>query len=345
MKKPGKRTSAASLTPLPVHRPPMLHRRWVEFLVVRGESDDRVHQFLVDDVLPTPASDVLDAMRASLVLPRGFKPQSKTHAPTRAFLEKLGLVEVFDRNPEAQQALRILRWPQPRELVEAAVIGGVPLKAVEQILARTFGMKVTCGALKLYAGIFFDVAMMSRVQLRPLLEERLRHAVLDAAPRTDPKELRRLVASDARMMAMAMPTSELGWAAVLMRLGHTPARLELSEVVSKLESFASIRLGQALLRGGPRDDRRAESCASVLEKVRKIRETVQTPAEELNKRLTQFRLVHATEPQISVHELRERGDEVAVDNMPPTIAVWDRRAEDEGEEEDAAVPPPAMAPA
>ncbi len=146
-------------------------------------------------------------------------------------------------------------------------------------------------------------------------------------------------------MAMAMPTSELGWAAVLMRLGHTPARLELSEVVSKLESFASIRLGQALLRGGPRDDRRAESCASVLEKVRKIRETVQTPAEELNKRLTQFRLVHATEPQISVHELRERGDEVAVDNLPPTIAVWDRRAEEEDEEEDAAVPPPAMAPA
>ena len=127
-----------------------------------------------------------------------------------------------------------------------------------------------------------------------------------------------------------MPPSEIAWALVLMRLGWSPPRRELSAIIAGLESTAALRLGQALARGGRDDERRAESAAAVLERIRRIRETVQTPGDELHKKLRQFQVAHDSRSLTTVSQLRASGQDVTVDNSPPTTTAWDRRDDDGG---------------
>ncbi len=317
-------TSTVTTAPVPVVAAippaPMLHERWVVFLLVRGDSDSQVRELLLRDDLPVPDDAVLDAMRAGLVLPQRFKPKAPKHAKSRAFIQKLGLEALFDETPAVAQALALLRSPRPREVAEAALLGAVPHAALAQILAQLFKVTVTPDAVTMFVETFFAISSVSRAQLRLLLEERLRAAILAVAPKTDGHDLRRLVASDPRVMALSLPSSPLAWANVLMKLGWTPPRQELDKIINSLESLSAVRLGGALLRGGHNDDKRAESCVSVLRQVREIKEAVASPAEILNRQLGTFRLTHDSKPIATVRSLRDRGDDVTVDIAPPMTA-------------------------
>jgi hypothetical protein len=305
-----------------VRPPPMLHRRWLACLLLRGESNDSVRQLLLNDNLPTPDATVLDSMRTSLGVPKGFKPMDMKHAPSRELLQKLGLEAVFDGAPEVARALELLRTPRPREILEAAIIVSVPSSAVVVMMAKLFHFTVDDNTIKLYAALFFDFEISTRVQLRLLMEERIRQGVLEIVPRIEPRELRRMVASDVRVAALSLPPSEFAWTFLLGRLGWTPPRRELSATIRKLESTAARQLGEALARGGRDDARRAVSYAAVLQRLRMINETVQTPMEKLNQQL-QIKLTHDPTPMTTHDQLRETG-EVSVDNMPPSKTIFDQ---------------------
>jgi len=198
-------------------------------------------------------------------------------------------------------------------------------------LLQLFKMSVTPEAVTLFVDTFFAISSVSRAQLRLLLEERLRAAILAVDPKADAHDVRRLVASDARVMALSLPASPIAWSNVMMKLGWTPPRQELDKIINSLESLSAVRLGGALLRGGQNDDKRAEACVSVLRQVREIKEMVASPAELLNKQINKFRLTHDTQRIATVRELRSRGDDVTVDVSPPTTA---EPARDEEADED-----------
>jgi hypothetical protein len=295
-------------------RPAGLCGRWVIVLVLNGNDNDAVRAALAGDDLPCPSVAELDTIRAAC-RPKGFKLKSARGA---AVLEQLGITPFVPKTtPEAEEALGILRQPRARELVEAGLIAGVPAKAIVQTLQMYLQYEVSPEVIGLYASAFFDTNAVSRSQLRPLVQARVRIAVGRVSDPEDDVTVQRAIASDARTVAMSLPSSPLSWASILMAAGHAPGRHDLALVIGQIENVATLRVAESLLRGSPGDERRAESFASVLRTIREIRETVATPSQELGKKLMSFRIQHEVKAMPTVAQLREGGDEVTVDIGPP----------------------------
>jgi hypothetical protein len=294
-------------------RPAGLSTRWTVFQVLREDENADVRSALTADDLPCPSDDVLGAMRVRYV-PMGFTLKSPRSA---ALLAQLGIASFVQNTDEAKEARALLGQPRARELVEAGLIAGVPAKAIVQTLQMYLQYEVSPEVIGLYASAFFDTNAVSRSQLRPLVQARVRIAVGRVSDPEDDVTVQRAIASDARTVAMSLPSSPLSWASILMAAGHAPGRHDLALVIGHIENVATLRVAESLLRGSPGDERRAESFASVLRTIREIRETVATPSEELGKKLMSFRIQHEVRPMPTMAQLMESGDQVAVDFGPP----------------------------
>jgi hypothetical protein len=301
---------------------PLLHGRWVAALVLEGHPNDLIRQVLESEDLPAPEGAELDAVRRTLRPPKGFKPRSRAHAPSTRFLEELGLTAVFRNAPEWSQARTILENPRLRELTEAGLVVGVPLKAVSSIIRSHLGLDVPAASVALFAAIFFDTTGVVRSQLRVLVRSRVQLAVRRTLKQDeDDTTVARDVTSDARVLAASLPASPLAWSSVLMSLGYSPGKLELAKVVDKMIELSAIRAGSALLRGEDGDARRADTYAAILQKMRQVRETVVTPDAELREKLTALKLVHDPQRMMSASDLLGRGDSMTVDLTPTTPMV------------------------
>jgi hypothetical protein len=271
-----------------------------------------------DDLL-CPGNDELDATRAE-VMPKPHGRTKKTATRSAARFERLGIGPFFPENSDAQLTIALLRQPRARELIEAGLIVGVPAGAIVKTLAVHLKSFIRPTVVELYRDTFFDVSAVTRAQLRILVSERVRLSVARAmGGRHDEAAVRWAVESDARTIATTLPATPMAWAAVLLSLGHSPGRHELADVIEQMEGLAAVRLGEALLRGGLDDERRAEGYISVLQKIRMVKETVSTPDRELARQLSVLHVRHDAKPQLTLEELRARGDEHTVDMGPPRV--------------------------
>ena len=120
-----------------------------------------------------------------------------------------------------------------------------------------------------------------------------------------------------------------------MSLGYAPAKADLSKILSELEQTAATRAAQALIRGGPDDERRAAAFTGVLRDLRQIHQTVQTPDEDMNASLAKFLMRTDDTKLVSVEELRARGEGVTIDVVAPEHREEDGGSlvEEVGEEE------------
>lgn len=317
------------VTPQRALQPVGLCTPWVLVLLLQGQSNNAVRAALLADDLSCPSDEVLDRLRTEQV-PKAFKPRKH-----KALLEKLGVAPFFHKTTEAEQALALLRDPRARELVEAAIITGVPRGDVEKTLTMYKQLPVSVGAIELYERTFFDVGAFTRAQLRVLVFARVRAAVMRmVADPEDEAAARRAIEADARSVAIALPSSPLAWAAVLVAAGHPLGRFDLPRVVGQMEDLAARRVSEALLRGGPDDERRAVSFVSVLEKVSTIKTAVVPPQAALLKHFSALRLRTSTVKLPTVTELC--ADRVTVDMGPASGPLGDENAnhtddlEDEG---------------
>jgi hypothetical protein len=288
--------------------------RWILTLLLRGEPNVGIRSALAADDLPYPGDDVLNQLRAEHV-PKRFTYKS---SKGKAITQTLGVTMFFDGTPEAEQALDLLRHPRAREMTEAGILTGVPNNAIAQTLEFYQGVVVPVTVIELYKAAFFDTGCVTRAQLRVLLQHRVRIAVLRMVNDVgDEATARRAIRSDARTAAMNMPSSPLAWAAVLLTMGYSPSRFELPRVVAQMENIATLRVSEALLRGGRDDERRAAGYASVLQTLSGIKQAVVPPDAALEKKLRVLRLRTEERSPPTVGDLRAAGGEVTVDNGPP----------------------------
>jgi hypothetical protein len=302
----------------PAVRPYSLCTRWLLILLLQGLTNDAIRLAVARDDLPCPTNEILDALRGA------YMPKKLRVTSTRgkALIEELGLTPFFTSAPEVDQVLVLLHRPKARELLEAGLIVGAPLKAIQHALSTYVHLKVTTSAIQLYRLVLFDVATLSRAALRVAVRARVRIAVLAVvADPADEATARRAIRADARSVAMTMPSSSLSWVAVLMAMGHSVSKIELPRVVVEMENLAALRVGESLLRGGPDDERRASGYATVLERIRAIKLAVIPPEATLVKHLAGLRLHTNTEKTPSMAELC--GTNHTVDMGPPLEAPAD----------------------
>ena len=293
---------------------PLLHWRWVTYLLLMGHTNDLIRQVCLNDDLPEPDEAVLNALRATLNPPKRLKRGSAKHRPSAEYLRNAELEPISVKSQEATEALTVLRTPRARELVEAAVLVGVPGTSISKVLAAVVKLEATSAGVLYYQKLFFDIAAVSRAQLRVLVQARVRHGLERIfGSKEDEPAIRRAVAGDARMLAVALAYSPLSWNAVLLSMGYAPSRCELGSIVGQMETLAATRAAQALLRGGPNDDRRAAGFTSVLRDLRQVHEGVQDPGKELAQGLVT--LVHEEAPVVTVSEALARGEGVTMDTI------------------------------
>ena len=303
-KSKAKRARPATPPRLPPLTPvPMLHVRWVVLLLIQGHANDHVRRQLENDSLPCPPDDELDALRAAHRPPANLRARRPEVEVNQAFLDERGIKPFFDETAEAIEAVRVLRTPRARELLEAGLIVGVPYGALAQALARTARCTVSAGAVRLYASTFFDLEVTGRAELRLLVQARVTMAVARVAGPDDHAALRRAVVSDPRMTAVALSRSTLAWSSVLMSAGWAPNRVELAKVVDEIETVAVLRSHEAMVRGAPEDDRRAEGFVNVVQRLRQIRESTTTPDEAVRKVLSSVRLRHDPHPLPNINDI------------------------------------------
>jgi hypothetical protein len=297
-------------------RPPVapvigLCHRWVLIGLFEGRTNDFLRVALAGYCLPCPSDADLDELRTHFV-PKGFRLKSPKNAP---LFEELGIAQFIQETPRAQEALALLQQPRARELIEAGQILSVPPSAIARAILKYLKFGVTLEALALYTDIFFEVGAVARSQLRTLVHERVRLAVTRFADPQDEAVLQRAILSDPRSVALSLCSSASAWASVLMAAGHAPPRYELVNVIEQMETLATLRTNEALLRGEPGDERRAESFVGVLTKVHELKEKVVTPEAQLAKSLATFQLRTSNERMKTIAELC--GDRHTVDVGPP----------------------------
>lgn len=285
---------------------PRLDSRWIRFLITSGRSDAQIERDLANDNLsPVSAAD-LASLRAELVAPKPFKPTDEDHQPSQSFLRAHQLAPLFLQTQERDAALRILRSPRHREVVEAALVVGVPETALCRLLAERVGFQTTVEAVKCFAATFFDHTCVTRAELQVLVHERIQQELSRVV--SDRAGLRRAMSSDARAVAVAVAGSRFGWAVVSLRFGWSSS-VKLSASLKELENLATVRAGEALMRGRRDDERRALAFIGVLEKTRAISESLAEPTESLAKAFA-VTVVHDATRLPTVADLGVAGDEV-----------------------------------
>jgi hypothetical protein len=185
----------------------------------------------------------------------------------------------------------------------------------------------------LFLSTFFDVGSMSRIELKLFVERHVKNIATRAAG-GDIDAARRAVRGDARILALTMAGGTLAWRAVLLQLGWQPPRVELEDVVGRLEQLSVTRIGQAMLRNFPNDSRQAERYANVLQKLREVHAGVARPEAELVRKLSVIRLrtsdqsiphidtlAGAEDRTVDVVPAQNNGDEPADDDLEKDIEL------------------------
>lgn len=310
----------------PVRLTPRLDWRWVRYLVASGQSDAQIERALANDNLPPVSNGDLASLRAEMVAPKPFKPGDEGHQLSQTFLRTHGLSTLFLRAEERDSAVGILRSPRHREVVEAALIVGVPETALCRLLAERVGFQTTVEAVRCFAETLFDHTAVTRAELRVLMHDRIRQELGRIV--TDRAGLRRAISSDARAVAVAVAGSRFGWSVVALRFGWSSS-MKLSASVKELENLAIVRAGEALMRGRRDDERRALAFVSVLEKARAISDTLTEPTENL---AHSFAVTMDARRLPTIADLIEAGDEVGTLEVGPVVSPASGDGQDEPSE-------------
>jgi hypothetical protein len=284
---------------------PLLHRRWIEYRMLRGESDNELQESLTALDLPCPKESVLKAIRTALAAPKGFAWGARNKATTD-YLKEPWQLELAKQTPTAKLAIDILECPRIRELVEVASLVSAPNAELLATLARLHA-KVSVDAIGLYRLLAFDYREIARAQLRVMVTDRVALGLQRVMGKGDESRLRRAIASDSRVIAVAMNASPIAWFVAMMRAGFAPARLDLRGVVGVLEATAALRAAESLFAEGRHAARNAEGFTKVLLDLRQIQEKLASPEDAISK-LAQMAVECDDQPMKTIDELiREKG--------------------------------------
>ncbi len=131
--------------------------------------------------LPVPTSETalvrfleeLKTERAALVAPPGFNPLSpKLNEPTKQYLRRWELTDIWTRDPFMTQVTDILFMPNLRYSLEAYLLSPFSHRAIANRIRERFGLNEAAmnpRIVKLYAHYFWDSEAMNTAEWKELL--------------------------------------------------------------------------------------------------------------------------------------------------------------------------------
>jgi len=252
----------------------VLHRRFVLALLLEGHTNDDVRAVLEREDLDEVDDASLNRMRSELSPPKRFSARSRKHRASVEYLDGLGVSALIHHEPDAEDALRLLRLPKARDVAECGLVLRVPLEAIV-VQLRHQGVTATPKAIERFEEWFWCVSGFDRSTLRVILEVRaVRRALRRISSDDERAAALRAARSDPRVLAASLPTTALSWHITLGALGHAPATLAVDKVLEHVRSHAALRAAESAMRGGPGDEARGTAFISILRAAHELHQQV-----------------------------------------------------------------------
>ena len=209
--------------------------------------------------------EYVDALREELAMPPGFRPWSRSHSPTRRFLVRHRIYDLYHRSPAVEQALRILADPRGKQEMETLLLTAAPPAWCLERL-RTLGHDVTVRALDKYAFYFFNLSLIDRRELRALME--LRAPWVDSEEPGDAAQRARAVRnanrSDPRAIAVNTGVVEVSLLVEKLRAGVLPSNVDVANMAQALRAVALAKSIESIADGSDNAHERALSFARII---------------------------------------------------------------------------------
>jgi hypothetical protein len=311
---------------IPPRRVTRLDLRFLQALLLAGHSFAYISRQLENADLPPTTVEELTSIREALGAPKNLKPNAASHKSSADYIERVGVTAYF-RNADAwREAVAILQSPKARELAEAALVADAPAAhLLAMLIAEAHHRGTSTAGLRLYEHFFFATGSVSRSELRLLVAARVRQGVLRVlGAAADSESVKQAVEADARTVAASLPTVALGWPSVKLAMGYDLPKLNLPKALDLVVNYAAIRSASMVLRGRDGDEQIAERYAAVLEKVTRVRASLNVPDDDLYNKLRRVQIRHDTSPVATAGDLRAAGGQVSTaSNIPPDRSVLD----------------------
>lgn len=266
---------------------------YLKYLIVRHESssDKQIADIARAQHLDPLGAFYIARLRRDVVTPVPFYPENKQHKASFRFLMAKGLFAFFWPNQHVTTALNLLKHPQAKELIEQMLLSRSPVNWIVGALQRE-GYRASDKAVVYYKSFFFNVDLVDDLEMRTLL--RLRFQATQSA--TDPDVARMEAAyekeawSDPRTAVAAAPIRSLATLMTSVRMGLLPDNASLAKVLATARYVTVVRSIEAAVRNGQYDAERSQAYMSVAAAANTILESVGSPEEDFQSKLSSIRL-------------------------------------------------------
>lgn len=309
---------------------------YIKCLIVHpdGLSNEEIERTLGLAGLDFISATYVNTLRALLgPTPRVFYPFDPSHTASFRFLQERGLAEFFHRTPAVREASALLGVPRAKEFVEAMFVTKAPISGISAAVQRVRDHAISEAGLQMYEKFYWNVSLLDSVQLRTLLQMRYeRLAELSTAEgRALARATKYVRYQDPRKVAADLPSSPLAALLIQMKMGVSPANLDMVRRLESTKNVAILRAEECALNGTPSDSKRASEWATTAKLMKELLDSEHRPDEQLHERLSVIALKSEDRPILSIRELT--GGNVTVDLQPePTSETVDGGAAEDDDD-------------
>lgn len=312
--------------------------RYIKYLLLRSNkhTEEQIVEICNDLELFYVDRIYLTRLRMRCIPPTPFRPSDRHHAASRRFLNKEGVLELFQQDDDTKRALRLVALPRVKEFVEAMLLTHAPALAISSAVQRDFNFYCPVQTIERYQRIFWDINALNTTQLRTLINARLEPMADENAPkeaREHARALKKASYLDARKLAADLPYSPMTALITQMRMGLQPGKLELAKTMMMVQAMAAVRTLEATMYGSPQDANKALNFSIVVRNMSEALESVVKPDEALREQLQQIALRTETTQLPSIHQLS--AGKHTVDLQPTQAEQHDRKSLDTAGDADA----------
>jgi hypothetical protein len=205
-----------------------LHGRWTLFKILEGKPNSQIRQELNERYLPCASDAELNARRRAHRRPAGFSLELPLNPVSQCFLLRRNLDRVAAGASDSERAISLLRGARVRELIESALLLGVPECAIVTATKALLETDIDSNEVHAYGDLFFRLELFTRAQVRILVEERVRCTLAGIGT---PAATEKALGCDGRMVALSLPATPSSWIKVLVTMGFPSIPRSIEEAI------------------------------------------------------------------------------------------------------------------
>lgn len=306
--------------------------QYLKYLVTHPSCYDNQY---IKDVARELSLDILGDwyltwLRARVRPPVPFFPEDKTHVKSQRFLLDEKLEQAFLPDRDMQLALRLVYKPRPREIAETMILSGAPNGAVSLALSSRHNLRITERAIKLFKHYFWDIELLSSVEMRALLDLRNQNLLnsTDKEVQAQHAALHRARHNDPRVLAAKMPRSAVMGLVAQMNAGVMPKRLDTAKLVQEAFTQCLAKVVDSYAAGGPQGAQVTQSYIQSAEVLLRLKEAVTNPEEKLREDLARINIASTPNRVPTINQLTQGNSTKDLQPEPVGQGVIDVEAED-----------------